>query len=62
MQKKYNNMKKILFVVISAVLTLAIQAQETVSDYFYPKYSQEYTWMPDSDYPQDLEIRVDYRG
>lgn len=64
MQEKYNNMKKILFVVIGAVLTLAIQAQETVSDYFYPMpvYSREYTWMPDSDYPEDLEIRVDYHG
>ena len=55
-------MKKILFVVISAVLTLAIQAQETVSDYFYPKYSQEYTWLPESDFPQELEITVSYRG
>lgn len=54
-------MKKILFVVISAVLTLAIQAQEKVSDYFYPKYSQEYTCMPES-YPQELEIIVSYRG
>ena len=55
-------MKKILFVVISAVLTLAIQAQEKVSDYFYPKYSQEYTWLPESDFPQELEIIVSYRG
>lgn len=55
-------MKKILFVVISAVLTLAIQAQEKVSDYFYPKYSQEYTWLPESDLPQELEIIVSYRG
>ena len=55
-------MKKILFVVISAVLTLAIQAQEKVSDYFYPKYSQEYTWFPESDFPQELEIIVSYRG
>lgn len=55
-------MKKILFVVISAVLTLAIQAQEKVSDYFYPKYSQEYTWLPESDFPQELEITVSYRG
>ena len=55
-------MKKILFVVISAVLTLAIQAQEKVSDYFYPKYSQEYTWAPESDFPQELEIIVSYRG
>lgn len=62
MQEKYNNMKKILFVVIGAVLTLAIQAQETVSDYFYPKYSQEYTWLPESDFPQELEIIVSYRG
>lgn len=62
MQKKYNNMKKILFVVISAVLTLAVQAQEQVSDYFYQNGFQEYTWMPESDYPQDLEIRVDYYG
>lgn len=54
-------MKKILFVVISAVLTLAIQAQEKVSDYFYPKYSQEYTWSPES-YPQELEIIVSSRG
>ena len=54
-------MKKILFVVISAVLTLAIQAQEKVSDYFYPKYSQEYTCMPES-YPQELEIIVSSRG
>ena len=54
-------MKKILFVVISAVLTLAIQAQEKVSDYFYPKYSQEYTCMPES-YPQELEIIVTSRG
>lgn len=62
MQKKYNNMKKILFVVISAVLTLAVQAQEQVSDYFYQKGFQEYTWMPESDYPLGLEIRVDYCG
>ena len=62
MQENYNNMKKILFVVISAVLTLAIQAQEKVSDYFYPKYSQEYTWAPESDFPQELEIIVSYRG
>ena len=55
-------MKKILFVVISAVLTLAIQAQEKVSDYFYPKYSQEYTWLPESDFPQELEIIVSSRG
>lgn len=55
-------MKKILFVVISAVLTLAIQAQEKVSNYFYPKYSQEYTWQPESDFPQELEIIVSYRG
>ena len=55
-------MKKILFVIISAVLTLAIQAQETVSDYFYPKYSQGYTWLPESDFPQELEITVSYRG
>lgn len=55
-------MKKILFVIISAVLTLAIQAQEKVSDYFYPKYSQEYTWLPESDFPQELEIIVSYRG
>lgn len=55
-------MKKILFVVISAVLTLAIQAQEKVSDYFYPKHSQEYTWQPESDFPQELEIIVSYRG
>ena len=55
-------MKKILFVVISAVLTLAIQAQEKVSDYFYPKYSQEYTWFPESDFPQELEIIVSSRG
>lgn len=55
-------MKKILFVVISAVFTLAIQAQEKVSDYFYPKYSQEYTWFPESDFPQELEIIVSYRG
>ena len=55
-------MKKILFVVISAVLTLAIQAQEKVSDYFYPKYSQEYTWLPESDFPQELEITISYRG
>lgn len=55
-------MKKILFVVISAVLTLAIQAQEKVSDYFYPKYSQEYIWFPESDFPQELEIIVSYRG
>ena len=55
-------MKKILFVIISAVLTLAIQAQETVSDYFYPKYSQEYTWLPESDFPQELEITVSHRG
>lgn len=55
-------MKKILFVVISAVLTLAIQAQEKVSDYFYPKYSQEYTWFPESDFPEELEIIVSYRG
>lgn len=55
-------MKKILFVVISAVLTLAIQAQEKVSDYFYPKYSQEYTWFPESNFPQELEIIVSYRG
>lgn len=55
-------MKKILFVVISAVLTLAIQAQEKVSDFFYPKYSQEYTWLPESDFPQELEIIVSSRG
>ena len=55
-------MKKILFVIISAVLTLAIQAQEKVSDYFYPKYSQEYTWLPESDFPQELEIIVSSRG
>lgn len=55
-------MKKILFVVISAILTLAIQAQEKVSDYFYPKYSQEYTWLPESDFPQELEIIVSSRG
>lgn len=55
-------MKKILFAVISAVLTLAIQAQEKVSDYFYPKYSQEYTWLPESDFPQELEIIVSSRG
>lgn len=55
-------MKKILFVVISAVLALAIQAQEKVSDYFYPKYSQEYTWLPESDFPQELEIIVSSRG
>ena len=55
-------MKKILFVVISALLTLAIQAQEKVSDYFYPKYSQEYTWLPESDFPQELEIIVSSRG
>ena len=55
-------MKKILFVVISAVLALAIQAQEKVSDYFYPRYSQEYTWLPESDFPQELEITVSYRG
>lgn len=55
-------MKKILFVVISAVLTLAIQAQEKVSNYFYPKHSQEYTWQPESDFPQELEIIVSYRG
>ena len=55
-------MKKILFLVISAVLTLAVQAQEQVSDYFYPKYSQEYTWLPESDFPQELEITVSYRG
>ena len=62
MQKKYNNMKKILFLVISAVLTLAIQAQEKVSDYFYPNYSQEYTWFPESNSPWELEITVSYRG
>lgn len=55
-------MKKILFLVISAVLTLAIQAQEKVSDYFYPKYSQEYTWFPESNSPWELEITVSYRG
>lgn len=55
-------MKKILFLVISAVLTLAVQAQEQVSDYFYPRYSQEYTWLPESDFPQELEITVSYRG
>ena len=55
-------MKKILFGVISAVLTLAIQAQEKVSDYFYPKYSQEYTCFPESDFPEELEIIVSYRG
>lgn len=54
-------MKKILFLVISAVLTLAVQAQEQVSDYFYPKYSQEYTFTPES-FPQELEITVSYRG
>ena len=55
-------MKKILFLVISVVLTLAVQAQEQVSDYFYPGYSQEYTWLPESDFPQELEITVSYRG
>ena len=55
-------MKKILFLVISAVLTLAIHAQEKVSDYFYPKYSQEYTWFPESNSPWELEITVSYRG
>ena len=55
-------MEKILFLVISAVLTLAVQAQEQVSDYFYPRYSQEYTWLPESDFPQELEITVSYRG
>jgi hypothetical protein len=55
-------MKKMLFLVISAVLTLAVQAQEQVSDYFYPRYSQEYTWLPESDFPQELEITVSYRG
>lgn len=41
---------------------MAIQAQEKVSNYFYPKYSQEYTWQPESDFPQELEIIVSYRG
>lgn len=41
---------------------MAIQAQEKVSNYFYPKHSQEYTWQPESDFPQELEIIVSYRG
>ena len=54
-------MKKILLITFSVALSFAIQAQEKVSDYFYPKYSQEYTCMPES-YPQELEIIVSYRG
>lgn len=55
-------MKKILLITFSVALSFAIQAQETVSDYFYPKYSQGYTWLPESDFPQELEITVSYRG
>ena len=55
-------MKKILLITFSVALSFAIQAQEKVSDYFYQKRFQEYTWFPDSDCPQDLEITVDYRG
>lgn len=62
MQENYNNMKKILFLAITMVIAHTIYAQESVSDYFYPKYFQEYTWFPESDSPRELEIIVSYRG
>lgn len=55
-------MKKILFLAITMVIAHTIYAQESVRDYFYKNITSNYTFLPTSSYPQDVEINLRQYG